>query len=116
MPTLVLFDIDSTLVTGGPAKVSFETAMLELYGTAGPVDSYDFSGKTDPQIARELLVAVGLEDADIEPDVETAIARRVKALQSGEEVSTVQRPPSGLDVQLTHGPTPSVLRTTSTVV
>ena len=37
MHTLVLFDIDGTLVRGGPAKVAFETAMLETYGTAGAV-------------------------------------------------------------------------------
>ncbi len=57
MHTLILFDIDGTLTRGGPAKVAFETAMLETYGTAGAVESYDFSGKTDPQIARELLTA-----------------------------------------------------------
>ena len=66
MHTLILFDIDGTLVRGRAAKVAFETAMLETYGTAGAVDSYDFSGKTDPQIARELLSAAGLEDAVVE--------------------------------------------------
>ncbi len=66
MHTLVLFDIDGTLVRGGPAKVAFETAMLETYGTAGAVDSFDFSGKTDPQIARELLTDAGLEDAAVD--------------------------------------------------
>jgi phosphoglycolate phosphatase-like HAD superfamily hydrolase len=40
--------------------------MVETYGTAGAVESYDFSGKTDPQIARELLMAAGLEDAVID--------------------------------------------------
>ena len=66
MQTLVLFDIDGTLVRGGPAKVAFETAMLETYGTAGAVESYDFSGKTDPQIVRELLTDAGLEDAAVD--------------------------------------------------
>ena len=66
MHTLILFDIDGTLVRGTAAKFAFETAMLETYGTAGAVDSYDFSGKTDPQIARELLSAAGLEDAVVE--------------------------------------------------
>ena len=65
MRTLILFDIDGTLVRGGPAKVAFETAMVDIFGTAGAVDSHDFSGKTDPQIARELLTGAGLEDADI---------------------------------------------------
>ncbi len=66
MHTLILFDIDGTLVRGTAAKFAFETAMLETYGTAGAVDSFDFSGKTDPQIARELLSAAGLEDAVVE--------------------------------------------------
>ncbi len=82
MHTLVLFDIDSTLVTGGPAKVSFETAMFEMYGTAGPVDSYDFSGKTDPQIARDLLVAVGLEDADVDAGLPGLWDRYIAELES----------------------------------
>ena len=66
MHTLILFDIDGTLVRGGPAKVAFHTAMLETCGTAGSIDSHDFSGKTDPQIARELLTAAGLEDSAVD--------------------------------------------------
>ncbi|RMH17117.1 MAG: HAD family hydrolase [Gemmatimonadetes bacterium] len=64
--TLVLFDVDGTLVTGGPARHAFHTAMLETFGTAGPIDSHDFSGKTDPQIARELLEAAGFDAARID--------------------------------------------------
>ena len=30
---------------------------MDVYGTAGPIDAYDFHGKTDPQIARELLTS-----------------------------------------------------------
>ena len=66
MHTLVLFDIDGTLVRGGPAKVAFHMAMLETFGTAGAIDSHDFSGKTDPQIARELLTDAGLEEAAVD--------------------------------------------------
>ena len=66
MKRLLLFDIDGTLVRGGPAKKAFESAMKMVFGTAGPIDRYDFSGKTDPQIARELLQAEGLEDEEIE--------------------------------------------------
>lgn len=36
--------------------------MLEVYGTTGPIASHSFAGKTDPQIARELLWADGIED------------------------------------------------------
>jgi len=63
---LVLFDIDGTLVSGGPAKGAFQTAMVRVFGTAGPIGGHDFSGKTDPQIARELLRLEGIDDEDID--------------------------------------------------
>ena len=66
MNRLVLFDIDGTLVRGGPAKGAFELAMEIVFGTAGPIGEYDFSGKTDPQIARELLKEVGKVDSEID--------------------------------------------------
>lgn len=66
MRRLVLFDIDGTLVRGGPAKDAFRVAMVATFGTAGPIVGHEFSGKTDPQIARELLRAAGLEDGEID--------------------------------------------------
>lgn len=66
MRRLLLFDIDGTLVRGGPAKKVFEEAMAAVFGTAGPIDGHDFSGKTDPQIARELLGAAGVGDDEID--------------------------------------------------
>ena len=64
--TLLLFDIDGTLVRGGPAKDSFVDAMIETYGTPGDFEKVSFAGKTDPQIARELLVSVGKPAETIE--------------------------------------------------
>ncbi|HSG50310.1 MAG TPA: HAD family hydrolase [Longimicrobiales bacterium] len=66
MRRLLLFDIDGTLVAGGPAKGAFHTALLDAFGTAGPIQAHDFSGKTDPQIARELLEVAGLSPAEID--------------------------------------------------
>lgn len=66
MRRLVLFDIDGTLVAGGPAKGAFHVALLETFGTAGDIEVHNFAGKTDPQIARELLRSAGLEDDDID--------------------------------------------------
>lgn len=66
MKRLLLFDIDGTLVLGGPAKGAFHTALVETFGTAGDIEVHDFAGKTDPQIARELLRGAGLADAEIE--------------------------------------------------
>jgi phosphoglycolate phosphatase-like HAD superfamily hydrolase len=61
MQRLVLFDIDGTLIRGGPARGAFHKALVEVFGTAGPIDHWEFSGKTDPQIARELLTEAGLD-------------------------------------------------------
>lgn len=57
---LLLFDIDGTLVSGGPAKSAFGDALSTVFGTPGPISNHDFAGKTDPQIARELLEAAGV--------------------------------------------------------
>jgi phosphoglycolate phosphatase-like HAD superfamily hydrolase len=63
---LILFDIDGTLLwTRGAARRAFLAAMIEVYGTAGPIATHSFGGKTDPQIARELLRLEGLTDSDI---------------------------------------------------
>jgi phosphoglycolate phosphatase len=64
MKRLVLFDIDGTLLSAqGAARRAFHRAMLEVYGTAGPIATHRFDGKTDPQIVRELLTAAGLPGA-----------------------------------------------------
>lgn len=61
MKRLLLFDIDGTLIsTEGAARRAFMRALRDVYGTAGPIDNHPFNGKTDPQIARELLSAAGL--------------------------------------------------------
>lgn len=70
MRRLILFDIDGTLVQGGPAKDAFVDAMTETYGTPGPLKEVSFAGKTDPQIARELLRGAGLGDSDIDAGLE----------------------------------------------
>lgn len=75
MRRLLLFDIDGTLVWGGPAKGAFHTALLETYGTAGPIEVHSFAGKTDLQIARELLRGAGLDDPTIQAGLEDLIER-----------------------------------------
>lgn len=66
MKRLLLFDIDGTLVRGGPAKKAFHQALEEVFGTAGAIRDHNFSGKTDPQIARELLDGAGLSGQEIQ--------------------------------------------------
>jgi len=64
---LALFDIDGTLVdTAGAGRDAIEIALVEIYGTAGPIDELSFAGLTDPYIARTLMQHAGLEDPEIE--------------------------------------------------
>lgn len=61
-PIAVLFDIDGTiLLTDGAGREALRAALIEVYGTAGPLDGYDFHGKTDPQIVLELMGGAGFE-------------------------------------------------------
>lgn len=62
MPKLLLFDIDGTLIrTNGAGRETIRFALEQLFGTAGPIDTYKFSGKTDPRIILDLLTAAGIE-------------------------------------------------------
>lgn len=61
MERLFLFDIDGTLLSAqGAGKRAVRQALETVYGQAGPVDAYDFHGKTDPQIVEDLMTAAGL--------------------------------------------------------
>ena len=63
---LVLFDIDGTLVTdGGASRAAFAAALRAVYGYDRDLSVYDFSGRTDPQIAFMVLRDAGLADDDI---------------------------------------------------
>lgn len=81
---LILFDIDGTLVSGvSAAKVAFETAMIDVFGTAGPIKNHDFSGKTDPLIARELLELADFTAPDIEAGFPQLWERYLGGLEVG---------------------------------
>jgi phosphoglycolate phosphatase-like HAD superfamily hydrolase len=81
MRRLILFDIDGTLVRGGPAKTAFLGAMAETYGTTGDPESVSFGGKTDPQIAREILGGAGLDRAAIDAGLPTLWERYLNRLE-----------------------------------
>jgi phosphoglycolate phosphatase len=77
---LVLFDVDGTLLTAsGAGRRALDQAMRDVYGTAGPIESYDFRGGTDPQIIRDLLERAGLDEAAIAAG-EATVYRRYEAL------------------------------------
>ncbi len=66
MHTLILFDVDGTLLsTNGRAGVALGRAMRETFGTAGAIEGYRFAGKTDPQIVFELLGEAGISRTEV---------------------------------------------------
>jgi phosphoglycolate phosphatase len=62
---LVLFDIDGTLLSCGPqVRPIFATALVDVFGTAGDVDRYDFTGRTDPGIVLDLMTGAGVPESE----------------------------------------------------
>lgn len=67
MRRLILFDIDGTLLaTDGAGRRAFERCLVQFFGRTGPIDTYDFHGKTDPQIVYELLDPGGRSRLEID--------------------------------------------------
>ena len=98
-PRLVLFDIDGTLVSaGGISARALEAALVETFGTAGPAAGYDYSGKTDPQIVRELMRGAGLDDAAIEERRPLALERYSRRLAEWIRPEHVRPKPGVIDL------------------
>lgn len=91
MQRLILFDIDGTLLTSnGAAGRAFRSALQEVFGTWGPTSGYSFAGKTDPQIARELLQGGEVEPERIDRELERLwelYLERLKPALSEEEMT-----------------------------
>lgn len=87
--TLVLFDIDGTLLwAGGAGHAAMRAALLEVYGTTGPFDSISLAGRTDRGVVHELLAHEGLSEAAVDArfdDMATAMIRHLgERLTSGD--------------------------------
>jgi len=82
MRHLVLFDIDGTLLsTNGAAGRAFAAALTEIFGTSGPLGEVSFAGKTDPQIAHELMAAAGLPRRRVEEQLPALWSRYLDRLE-----------------------------------
>lgn len=96
-PLLVLFDIDGTLLSAGrAARESVLAALADVYGwSGGNGHSHDFSGKTDPQIVRELVECdVGKElcEANLPRALERYLEEFARRLSPG---SVIPKPGTG---------------------
>ena len=76
---LVCFDIDGTLLSAhGAGRRAIHRALVDELGTAGPIDTFRFDGRTDGEIVRRLAEAAGLEPNDAM--VDRVISRYVSYL------------------------------------
>ena len=67
MRRLVLFDIDGTILSDrGASRGAFGEALHAVYAYDGDLSRYDFSGRTDPQIAHMVLRDAGLSKEDVD--------------------------------------------------
>ena len=80
---LVLFDIDGTLLwTDGAGRRAIQRALVDETGTAGPIETYRFDGKTDPQIVRDLLSLAGHAGAENASVIQAVCRRYVDHLRT----------------------------------
>lgn len=63
---LILFDIDGTLInSSGIGRAALGRAMLHVFGTIGALETFEFAGKTDRRIVRDLLAGEGWSDSAV---------------------------------------------------
>jgi phosphoglycolate phosphatase len=85
-PTVLLFDIDGTLVTtGGAGRRAMSRAFADLCQRADACDSFRLDGMTDRGIVRKALTAIG--DDVTEARIDAVLNRYLECL--GDEVSAV---------------------------
>jgi phosphoglycolate phosphatase-like HAD superfamily hydrolase len=80
---LFLFDIDGTLVTArGAGRAAIGRALASTYGTTGPIETYDFRGKTDQRIVHDLMGAAGLDEPRIAAGLAACFAAYLAELEA----------------------------------
>jgi phosphoglycolate phosphatase len=71
----ILWDVDGTLVSAGPvAREAFDMAVRAVLGGLTGHHEVQMSGKTDPQIAREIMAALAVPDAEAERHLPEVLA------------------------------------------
>ncbi len=87
---LILFDIDGTLINSSRiGRAALGRALQDVFGTIGALESYEFAGKTDRRIVRDLMTAEGWSIGDIEarlPELDERMATAGQALFTAETI------------------------------
>ncbi|MFC1959558.1 HAD family hydrolase [Chloroflexota bacterium] len=82
-PTLILFDIDGTLLApAGSGRVAVELALAELFDYTGPTNGVAFAGATDWHILAQILLPLGYTPAQVTeylPKFAEAVGRHLAA-------------------------------------
>lgn len=86
---LVLFDLDGTLLwTDGAGRRAIHRALVEMLGTAGPIEGFRFDGRTDGEIVSRLAEGAGLSPTAAVVD---RVLERYVALLEDELAQPTQR-------------------------
>ena len=94
MPTLLLFDIDGTLImTGGAGFRAMKRAVAQVTGAPHALDGVPVAGRTDSIIIRDALLAI--DGRPVTPDLLNEI-RDVYAVVLQEEIEAVRGGPGVL--------------------
>jgi len=98
---MVLFDIDGTLIHCGRApKNAFVKALNGIFGSAGIANKYNFSGKTDPQIAFDVMTRSGFDGKEVEERTPEILDLYLKDLHKTLRFEDMEVQP-GIEVLLT---------------
>lgn len=93
MRKLVLFDIDGTLLNpDGAGRRAMIAAFEQVFGTAGPIETYSMAGKVDSQIVMELMTAAGLSKETVHgrlPEYFAAYAGQLRHIVDQHQVRTL---------------------------
>lgn len=82
MRLLVLFDVDGTLLmTGGRAGRALLGALESVFGSIGDHRKFRYSGKTDPQIVRELMAPTGVSPEEVDRRMDEVFRLYLAALE-----------------------------------
>lgn len=88
---LILFDIDGTLLwPNGAGRKAMRQALAQVVGRTGPIDHHPMAGKTDPQIATELLQAAGLSPEEAQAHVPAVLEAMASILPETLAASNVR--------------------------